>query len=194
MDPLALPPKEKLRENAARQDAKEEEIRRKREAEQSQAIPDPRRDAAQTIQASLIHWVLYRLGADWVLQRNYRGYRQRREFGGHNLSSTARWSEAIKAAELRRRTKPRAKREDTEGESPVRRKWKRAAVAVRQAQNDDTSDTDGEQGMTSDDLERYRERKRTKKAEREEYAQTMGLKYFLEMVSADKSLSDVNRH
>ena len=67
-------------------------------------------------------------------------------------------------------------------------------MAVRQAQNDDTSDTDGEHGMTAEDLERYRERKRAKKAEREEYAQTMGLKYFLEMVSADKFLSDANRH
>lgn len=66
----------------------------------------------------------------------------------------------------------------------MRETWQTAGTIARQAENDDTSDTEGEQDMDADELERHREEKRKQKAEREQYAKTMGLEYFLEMVGA----------
>lgn len=36
--------------------------------------------------------------------------------------------------------------------------------------------------MTAEEVEKYKQKKREKKAEREKIARTMGLEYFLEMV------------
>ena len=40
--------------------------------------------------------------------------------------------------------------------------------------------------MSAEDLEKYKQKKREKKADREKIARTMGLEYFLEMVSHEK--------
>lgn len=55
-------------------------------------------------------------------------------------------------------------------------------MVARRAGSDDTSETDGEDGMTEEQREKYRQRKQEAKAEREKMAKTMGLQYFLEMV------------
>lgn len=60
--------------------------------------------------------------------------------------------------------------------------WKRLAMVARRAGQDETSETDGEEGMDEKEVQRYRERKRQAKKERDENARTMGLEYFLEMV------------
>ena len=79
-DPFALPPPEVLREIAAKQDAKAKEIqaRRKNELEKQKTHEkgvDERHDAAK------------------VIQKNYRGYRERRALEGYGLDSSTRWIE-----------------------------------------------------------------------------------------------------
>ncbi|KEQ82248.1 hypothetical protein M438DRAFT_301136 [Aureobasidium pullulans EXF-150] len=75
-----LPSKEKLREIAARQDAKEKEIKEARQRRLSTCDqPLDEQEAAAEI-----------------IQRNYRGYRQRREMRGLGLSASTRWFDAVK--------------------------------------------------------------------------------------------------
>jgi hypothetical protein len=74
-DPLALPSPEVLREIAAKQEAKAHELAQKRKQQHS---PDEQKNAAQ------------------VIQRNYRGYRARRELQGYALDPSLRWVEALR--------------------------------------------------------------------------------------------------
>lgn len=88
-----LPPKEKLREIAARQDAKEKEIReaRARHLSTCNQPPDQQEAAAGIIQVcDDQHTKLPRSVAESD-QRNYRGYRERREMRGLGLSASTRW-------------------------------------------------------------------------------------------------------
>ena len=64
--------------------------------------------------------------------------------------------------------------------------WKRAGAIVRRAGNDAPSDSENEEDMSPEELEKYRQSKREKKAEREKIARMMGLEYFLEMVCCDE--------
>lgn len=73
-----LPSKEQLREIAARQDAKEKEVAAARASERRRESGNKERNAAE------------------VIQRNYRGYRSRREMAGYGISSQTRWLEALK--------------------------------------------------------------------------------------------------
>ncbi|KAF2157575.1 hypothetical protein K461DRAFT_20802 [Myriangium duriaei CBS 260.36] len=99
-DPLALPPKQVLREIAAKQDAKEKEILERRRAEQNkQSEHDERRDAAEKIQVEQPSASTHDDPAH-AEQRNYRGYRSRRELRGHGLTPTERWTEAVKTGRL----------------------------------------------------------------------------------------------
>ena len=71
-DPLSLPSPDALREIAAKQDANAHELAQKRKQQHS---PDEQKNAAQ------------------VIQRNYRGYRARRELQGYGLDPSTRWVE-----------------------------------------------------------------------------------------------------
>jgi hypothetical protein len=71
-DPLAIPSPEVLREIAAKQDAKALELQKKRTNETGR---DERHDAAK------------------VIQKNYRGYRERRALQGYGLDPSTRWME-----------------------------------------------------------------------------------------------------
>lgn len=72
-DPLALPSPERLREIAAKQDERAKEIRARR-AQQAQGLSDESQ-AAQ------------------VIQKNYRGHRDRRALQGYGLDPGTRWLE-----------------------------------------------------------------------------------------------------
>jgi len=93
-------------------------------------------------------------------------------------------------AQFRNSTRPRPSignaLDKTSSPNSPRAAWKRAGAIARRARDDDTSDTEGEQGMSAEDLEKYKQKKREKKADREKIARTMGLEYFLEMVSHEK--------
>ncbi|GAB7341510.1 hypothetical protein MBLNU457_7730t1 [Dothideomycetes sp. NU457] len=184
MASLELASKEKLREIAARQDAKEQEIKEKRRQQHTESSPQDQ--AARLIQVPEESAMTNVQGSDDD-QKNYRGYRERRELQGHTLSSSQRWLDALKEAQYRNSTRPRPSTgnalETTTSNNSPRASWKRAGAVARRARNDDTSDdTEGEQGMNAEELEKYRQKKREKKAEREQIARTMGLEYFLEMV------------
>jgi hypothetical protein len=65
--------------------------------------------------------------------------------------------------------------------TPVRARWKRAAAIAHRAGSDDTSEDETE-GETEEEKAASRERRARDKRQREKYAKTMGLDYFLEMV------------
>ncbi|KAG9642901.1 hypothetical protein KCU84_g14357, partial [Aureobasidium melanogenum] len=170
-----LPPKEKLREIAARQDAKEKEIREARARRSSKCNqPSNEQEAAAEI-----------------IQRNYRGYRERREMRGLGLSASTRWFDAVQEARYRNSTQPMSRDErarhasthvSTPGNCEAREKWKRVGQIAKHAENDDTSSDEDIEDMDPQERDAYLQRKREAKAEREKMARTMGIEYFLEMV------------
>lgn len=100
-------------------------------------------------------------------------------------------------AQYKNTTTPRARKKSTEGSdgvgekeaqdsqrrSSARNAWRRAGAVAQQAASDDTSSSsEGERDLSEGELARHRERKKRRKTERETYAKTMGLEYFLEMV------------
>lgn len=117
-----------------------------------------------------------------VIQRNYRGYRARREMHGMGLDASTRWVHAVREAQWRAMTQPRGRNEDAGEEdqvvvSPGRRQWRKVATIARRAGEDASS---GGSSSTEEDedgkrREEARERRRKK-------ARMMGLQYFLEMV------------
>jgi hypothetical protein len=60
--------------------------------------------------------------------------------------------------------------------------WKRAKEVALHAASDDPSDTDGEEDMTGEQLEAYRQQRRQSKKELDECAKLMDLQYWLEMI------------
>ncbi|KAK0661101.1 IQ domain-containing protein IQM5 [Lasiodiplodia hormozganensis] len=175
---LQVPSKDELEAIARRQDAKREAM----QAAKSQG----QRDEEEAAAAALI-------------QRNYRGYKQRRELAGMGLDASTRWVEAFKEARWRNATRPISRNErlssDRDKLSPAARSraasdaakenWRRIGEVARRAGGDDSdhgdSDTDEEQ-LSPEERERRRARKAEAKRERERTAKVMDLQYWLEMV------------
>ncbi|KAL5470074.1 hypothetical protein PMIN07_002072 [Paraphaeosphaeria minitans] len=123
-----------------------------------------------------------------LIQKNYRGYRERRRLQGMGLDAGARWSEALKEAKWRSATKPIPRAQRPTGETTLttpeqrsraasdaaRQNWKRVGEIARRAGGDDPVD---ETEADHDDGARAQQ-----KAEREKTAKMMDLQYFLEMV------------
>lgn len=147
--------------------------------------------------------------AAMVIQRSYRGYRVRREMQGLGLDAGTRWTHAIRDAQWKELTKPKARDDQPLSagikgvngggatKSKARRNWIKAATVARRAGGDEDSDhsvssdyessssSDGEgsaQRMSPEALEAARRKKRKAQAKRRKHAQMMGLQYFLEMV------------
>lgn len=146
-----------------------------------------------------------------LIQRTYRGYRTRREMAGLGIDASTRWTHAIREAQFRELTIPRARGGGIDGDNDAaggtstwvgdkpadpgtgsrtttaaRRNWKKAATIARRAGNDADEAADGSSSSSSSsDSESGSEEKRRKeeaKARRKKDAKTMGLQYFLEMV------------
>ncbi|KAK3628175.1 hypothetical protein LTR56_018787 [Elasticomyces elasticus] len=169
-DILSLPSPEKLREIAVKQDERAKEIKARRaqqlEKQASRGQSSEQQHAAE------------------VIQRNYRGYRDRRALNGYGLDPSTRWIEAIKEAKYHNVTSPRSRAERTSlspGGDSTRERWRKLGAIAQRAGSDDTSESESE-AQTDEQLRKIREHKRAKKAEREKYAKVMGLEYFLEMV------------
>ncbi|KAI1077391.1 hypothetical protein F5B20DRAFT_273933 [Whalleya microplaca] len=144
--------------------------------------------------------------AAMVIQRYYRGYRVRREMQGLGLDSSTRWTHAIRDAQWKELTRPRARedgpvdpgndgvntRRSSTSRSAARQNWMKVATIARRAGVDEDSDhsedssispTDEELRRMSPDRREAAKRKRRKaQAKRRKHAQMMGLQYFLEMV------------
>lgn len=147
-----------------------------------------------------------RLKAAELIQRNYRGYRERRQMRGMGMDAGTRWIEALREARYRHLTTPRARNSvvDAQGGSeqsrpradgseklngaPAQRKpseaqvrWKTIGTIAKRAANDEDSSlaSANDEGELNDEV---REKKRMAKEERRNAAMTMDLNYWLEMV------------
>ncbi len=132
-----------------------------------------------------------------LIQRNYRGYRERRQLKGLALDPTSRWVEAFKEARYRHLTTPKARDSLTDGERPstgseeeaagvdsgdsrrhssATRNWKKVGlIATRAAGDEDTDSTDDEENIPEEQLEVIRDRRAQEKAERQKGAKMMDL-------------------
>ena len=141
-----------------------------------------------------------------LIQRNYRGYRERRQMKGMDMDASTRWLEALKEARYRHLTTPRARRSQdafsaesrqiTEDSgmadgmpeaaakrlpSVARHRWKTIGTIAKRAANDEDSSIASDSG--DEELnEEKREQRRKRKEERRNAAMTMDLNYWLEMV------------
>jgi hypothetical protein len=84
-NPYVLPPAERLRQIEAKQDEQAKRIKARR-AEELQRQTTKEQQATSNAQSH----------AAEVIQRNYRGYRDRRALKGFGLDPSTRWIEAIK--------------------------------------------------------------------------------------------------
>lgn len=152
-----------------------------------------------------------RAKAATVIQRSYRGYRVRREIQGLGLDASTRWTHAIRDAQWKELTKPRAREDrglgvgveggdgDSASRSNARLNWMKAAAIARRAGGDEDSDhsissdsslsslsssADSEElaRVNSTGREAARRKKQKAQAKRRKHARMMGLPYFLEMV------------
>lgn len=85
-DPFALPPPEKLREIAAKQEERAKEIRERHKRERQRQSQGATTDATEADAASII-------------QRNFRGHRDRRALQGYGLDPSTRWLEVCSKIE-----------------------------------------------------------------------------------------------
>ncbi|KAF4636683.1 hypothetical protein G7Y89_g1401 [Cudoniella acicularis] len=140
-----------------------------------------------------------------LIQRNYRGHRERRMLAGMSLDPSTRWVEAIKEARYRHLLEPKARKSlDEERKSlengvngnettrnrrysAARQNWKKIALITRRAGGDEDSseseesDEDDEH-LSLEEKDLRRKRKLDQKLERQKAAKMMDLQYFLEMV------------
>ncbi|TPX17164.1 uncharacterized protein E0L32_003282 [Thyridium curvatum] len=111
-----------------------------------------------------------------LIQRTYRGYRVRREMKGLGVNATTRWTHALREAQFREMTRPRARSELGEGgvvsvlsrpslegeggpasDSPsrsstaARQNWKKAAIIAKRATTDENSSSDSDSNSESSD-------------------------------------------
>ncbi len=225
MDSLVVPSKEELCRISEVQEERETQHRRSREIQRrsieasmmapssTDKPPEHRHhhslSARPKVGQSLDDMLRHK--AAIVIQRHYRGYRARRQMKGLSIDSNTRWIHAIREAQYRELTRPRARSELEEdshgpgldvtfdgsapqtGLSPARKKWRKVAMIAKHAGLDqDSSDSDSDSESSSSDSSREsrsaeekaaaRKLKEEAKARRRKDARTMGLQYFLEMV------------
>ncbi len=164
LDSLIPPTKEEIKHISSVQEAKEEEIIRKRISMVNPELSDEERTKAAAL-----------------IQRNYRGYRERRQMQGLGLDPSSRWVEALREARYRNWTTPKARVSldgigtgpDTDGirqhsevdelKQSTREKWKKIGFIARRAAGDEDSDLESDE---DDDLpDEQREEKRRKRIE-----------------------------
>jgi hypothetical protein len=144
-----------------------------------------------------------RARAAQLIQRNYRGHRERRMLNGMSLDPSERWIEAIKEARYRHITQPRA-RESTDGvpvcldetidsrsdstkrHSAALQNWKKIGMIAKRAgwdeDEDDVSRSDEDEDIPEYERDERRRKVMEKKAERQKAAKMMDLQYWLEAV------------
>ncbi|KAG5941811.1 hypothetical protein E4U60_007613 [Claviceps pazoutovae] len=206
MDSLVLPSQHQFERIAQVQEEKEIQARRR-------AKEQWRQRSASTSTSGTQHpsQDKERAQAAQVIQKTFRGYRARRELEGYSLNASTRWVAAVREAQFRQSTKPRASAigetavkngevlglDDPVDYRPVsaRQKWKKVSLVARRAGHDDSdtdTDTDFESDANSDvdgasiaeSRNVMKQRNEKAKAERRQAARMMALQYFLEMVDS----------
>ncbi|KAJ4296263.1 hypothetical protein N0V90_006308 [Kalmusia sp. IMI 367209] len=116
-----------------------------------------------------------------LIQKNYRGYRERRQLQGMGLDASSRWSEATHPISPSdrppRETLTTPEQRSRAASNAARQNWKRVGEIARRAGGDDPVDD-----MSQDEDEENQQTRAQQKAEREKTAKMMDLQYFLEMV------------
>lgn len=191
MDSLEVPTREMVERINDVQEQKEEESMRRRMAVDDVDLNDPEK-----------------VRAAGLIQRNYRGHRERRMLNGMSLDPSSRWVEAIKEAQYRNLLQPRPRNsidgnentvESPTGSVPSRgswghqrhgsaakQNWKKVGLIARRAGGDEDPDSDeestSEENLPDDEREARRKRRMEQRLERQRAAKIMDLQYFLEMV------------
>lgn len=136
-----------------------------------------------------------------LIQRNYRGYRERRQMKGMGLDPTSRWIDAIREARYRDYTTPKPRTSldgpgeagdgvHEEGKDPkvnkeqAKKQWKKIGYIARRAVADeDSSDDSTDEDSIPENLRVERKKLREeKRKERQKAAKIMDLQYWLEAV------------
>lgn len=126
-----------------------------------------------------------------LIQRNYRGYRERRQMNGMGLDPSSRWVDAVREAKYRNLTTPRARADslqlpatddDVHRPSGAQHHWKKISTIARRAAGDEDSDDPSEEDeeLTEAEREARRQRRALAKQERRKAAKIMDLQYWLE--------------
>ncbi|KAK6583381.1 hypothetical protein PZA11_004457 [Diplocarpon coronariae] len=182
LDSLEVPSPAMVERIGRIQERQEREIIKKRISDENGALNDEERERAANL-----------------IQRNYRGHRERRMLAGLSLDPTTRWVEAVKEAQYRRLTTPRARshvREDSKdvpagsvhsagAVNAARQNWKKIGLITRRAGGDEESDSASsvdDEDTPEHEREERRKRRAEAKAKRRETAKMMDLQYFLEIV------------
>jgi len=179
IDSLIPPTQQKMDEIAEIQDHKEAEIIQKNAVKGNPNLSDGDRDKAAAL-----------------IQRNYRGYRERRQINGMGLDPSSRWVEAIKEARYRDYTAPKARvsldgtkhigSEDVpdESEGPksqkelAKKQWRKVGYIARRAVADEDSSgesSNDEENISEDQRAERRKQKEEKRRERQKTAKIMDL-------------------
>ncbi|RDL33115.1 Uncharacterized protein BP5553_08554 [Venustampulla echinocandica] len=191
MDSLEMPTREMVeRINNVQEQKEEEGIRRRLSVDKPDLNDEEKARAAR------------------LIQRNYRGHRERRMINGMSLDPSSRWLEAIKEARYRNLLQPRPRNsmdgnendmESLPGSLPTRgswghqrhgsaakQNWRKVGLVARRAGGDEDPDSDeestSEENLPADEREARRKRRAEQKLERQRAAKIMDLQYFLEMV------------
>jgi hypothetical protein len=121
-----------------------------------------------------------------MIQRNYRGYRERRQMEGIGMSASARWSDAISELRYRERTRPMSREHalaSGDAHTRAKRNWQRfSTIASRAAADDSDDDSDDYEDSLPIDHEERQRKKVQVRLERAKHAKQMDLQYWLEMV------------
>ena len=130
-----------------------------------------------------------------LIQRNYRGYRERRQMQGMGLDPTSRWIEALREARYRNLTTPKARsshegagtgtdtdvtREHSEVDElrrSAREKWRKIGLITKRAAGDEDSDieSDEDEDITDEQREEKRRKRREETKQRQKDAKMMDL-------------------
>jgi hypothetical protein len=138
-----------------------------------------------------------RTKAAGLIQRNYRGYRARRQMKGMGLDPSSRWVEAVREAKYRNLLVPRA-RSSYDGTRPeadgvqshnnggeqhkpsfARQNWRKVVSVVKRAAGDEdgdvSTDDDDDDDLPDEEREERRRRRAEQKKERQKAAQILDL-------------------
>ncbi|KAF7554108.1 hypothetical protein G7046_g6914 [Stylonectria norvegica] len=197
MDSLVPPSADGFERIASVQQEREEEQKRKaRELKRQSLKSQHQRKSSHSVGS-----VKERADAARVIQKTFRGYRTRREMQGYSLDAGARWVTAIREAQFREVTRPRARSTvdgtsletlgaaAADGQRPMtaRDNWRKVSTIARRAGHDDLlSDSSSvsslDQDASPEEKAAARAHHEKAVAERKNAARMMGLQYFLEMV------------
>jgi hypothetical protein len=183
LDSLIPPTKEQYRQIEMVQERKEEEIIKKRLSVENSEVWQGLNDEE-------------RIKAAGLIQRNYRGYRARRQMKGMGLDPSSRWVEAVREARYRNLLIPKARSsydgagleaDDVQGHNDggeqyrpsfTRQNWRKVVSVVKRAAGDEDADVstdDDDDNLPDEEWEERRRRRAEQKKERQKAAQILDL-------------------